>query len=63
MSPSTGTLETDSRVRSCMMPPMTTVSMSLAMTVVFALRFDVVGPSTGSDEAISSVCSVMTRRM
>ncbi len=32
------------------------------MTVVFAVRLAVVGPSTGSRDAISSVCSLMVRR-
>ena len=34
MSPRIGVLVTDSTMRSCMMPPMTTVSWSLATTVV-----------------------------
>ena len=62
MSPRIGVFETDSTMRSCMMPPMTTVSWSLATTVVLALRLLVVGPSTASCEAISSICSWMTRR-
>ena len=62
MSPRIGTLFTVSTVRFWIRPPMTTVSPSLATTVVLALRLEVVGPSTRSVEAISSVCSWMSRR-
>ncbi len=41
---------------------MTMVDWSCATTCVFTVRFEVVGPSCGSFEAISSVCSSMWSR-